>query len=234
MVGKISWVVTCEHASNAVPPKYEHLIPESCLSTHRGFDIGAEKYAQVLAKEISGKVFLGLYTRLLVDLNRSETNPHLYSEYTQTLPISEKKKLLKLYYKPFRKRVFDYIAREIKAGNSVIHLSCHSFTPELHGKVREMDVGILYDPHRSKEKAFAEKSKTELQKATSLAVRLNAPYRGTSDGHTTSLRLSFSQQQYIGIEIEINQRLFTKQVYPLWENVWFPLLVKILRQSTCP
>jgi predicted N-formylglutamate amidohydrolase len=229
MGAKISWVVTCEHASNKVPLKYESLIP--CLSTHRGYDIGAKRYAERLAKGIGAKLFLGTHTRLLIDLNRSETNPGLFSEYTKNFSESERKKLCSLYHKPFRKKVHDYIAREIKEGSLVIHLSCHSFTPELHGRLRDMDVGILYDPHRSKEKAFAKRWKVELQKSTSLALRLNAPYRGTSDGHTTFLRLCFSQKQYIGIEIEVNQRLFTKDFYPLWENVWFPKVCLYLERA---
>jgi len=233
MVSKISWVVTCEHASNTVPAKYKALFPKSLLSTHRGFDIGAKRYAESLAQEISGKLFLGTCTRLLVDLNRAEANPHVFSEYTKPLSISEKKKLCKLYHRPFRKKVYEHIAREINAGNLVIHLSCHSFTPELHGKARRMDIGLLYDPHRSKERAFAEKWKAKLQETASLSVRLNAPYRGTSDGHTAALRKSFSQEHYIGIEIEVNQRLFTKELYPVWENVWFPSLILSLRKLAC-
>ena len=31
-------------------------------------------------------------------------------------------------------------------GRRVIHISSHSFTPELNGKVRRADVGLLYDP----------------------------------------------------------------------------------------
>jgi hypothetical protein len=40
-----------------------------------------------------------------------------------------------------------------------------------------------------------------------LRVRLNYPYRGTSDGLTTALRREHAAASYIGIEIEMNQRL---------------------------
>ena len=38
-------------------------------------------------------------------------------------------------------------------GRRVIHISSHSFTPELDGKVRSADVGLLYHPGRHGEAA---------------------------------------------------------------------------------
>jgi hypothetical protein len=41
-----------------------------------------------------------------------------------------------------------------------------------------------------------------------MKVRFNYPYKGTSDGLTTTLRKKFGPQ-YVGIEIEINQKFFS-------------------------
>jgi hypothetical protein len=38
-------------------------------------------------------------------------------------------------------------------------------------------------------------------------VRRNAPYRGDSDGLTSALRRERSAERYLGIELELNQRL---------------------------
>jgi hypothetical protein len=35
---------------------------------------------------------------------------------------------------------------------------------------------------------------------------LNYPYQGTSDGFTTHLRKKFPDSQYVGIELEVNQK----------------------------
>ena len=43
--------------------------------------------------------------------------------------------------------------------------------------------------------------------APELRVRYNYPYRGDSDGLTTWLRKKHPAARYLGIEIEINQRL---------------------------
>jgi hypothetical protein len=41
---------------------------------------------------------------------------------------------------------------------------------------------------------------------------MNYPYLGKADGFTTSLRHQF-QERYIGIELELNQKLLVKEEY---------------------
>ena len=90
----------------------------------------------------------------------------------------------------------------------VIHLGIHSFTPILNNVVRNADVGILYDPARPWEAQVATSIIEEIQaRAPELRIRRNYPYLGKSDGLTTSLRKKFGPA-YVGIEIEINQKLF--------------------------
>ena len=86
-----------------------------------------------------------------------------------------------------------------------VHLSLHSFTPELKGRIRDADVGILYDPRCLGEMQFALKLQRNLKKQAHLRVRRNYPYKGCSDGMTRYLRTKFPQSKYIGIEIELNQ-----------------------------
>lgn len=43
-----------------------------------------------------------------------------------------------------------------------------------------------------------------------LRVRMNYPYRGNADGHTTSLRRMLPDARYLGIEIELNQALLQR------------------------
>ena len=89
----------------------------------------------------------------------------------------------------------------------VLHLSMHSFTPILHGKIRDADIGLLYDPTRELECKFCKDLGSLLKRETPFRVRYNYPYRGVADGFTTELRKSFSGKQYLGIEIEINQAI---------------------------
>jgi predicted N-formylglutamate amidohydrolase len=71
-----------------------------------------------------------------------------------------------------------------------------------------MDVGLLYDPARARERATAIAWQHELrERHPELRIRRNAPYRGTADGLTTALRRERSVRRYAGIEIELNQRI---------------------------
>ena len=91
-------------------------------------------------------------------------------------------------------------------GRRVIHISSHSFTPQLDGKRRVADVGLLYDPARCGEAALCARWKTALAAyAPQLRVRRNYPYAGKGDGLTSHLRRRFPPAAYVGIEVEINQ-----------------------------
>jgi predicted N-formylglutamate amidohydrolase len=82
----------------------------------------------------------------------------------------------------------------------------HSFTPVLDGRVRDVDVGFLYDPSRTPERDFVTAWIAALrERDPTLRLRRNQPYRGTSDGLTTSLRQRFDATRYLGIELEISQ-----------------------------
>jgi predicted N-formylglutamate amidohydrolase len=95
----------------------------------------------------------------------------------------------------------------------------HSFTPLFAGKVRTTDLGLLYDPQRASESRFITHWRKELEQHSTneLTIHRNRPYRGTSDGFTTSLRKQYSNECYLGIELELSQKwLSPKQLFPKW------------------
>ena len=70
------FVVTCEHASAAVPAPLRGLgLPAAILRSHHAFDVGALPAARALAKVCRAPLHLGKWSRLVVDLNRSEDHP---------------------------------------------------------------------------------------------------------------------------------------------------------------
>jgi len=96
----------------------------------------------------------------------------------------------------------------VSRGRRVIHISSHSFTPEFNGRVRNADVGLLYDPRRRREAALCTRWQAVLAAiAPELRVRRNYPYAGKGDGLASYLRRRFPRGAYIGIELEINQRI---------------------------
>jgi predicted N-formylglutamate amidohydrolase len=208
-VRPIKILLTCEHGGNQVPSAYRQLfVPHrELLRTHRGWDPGTKQLGELWHSKCGHELHASTVTRLLVDLNRSSHHPRVFSEITRVLPKNDRLDLLHAYHTPHREQIFTAIATAIRAGQRVLHLGIHSFTPVLDGQVRSADVGLLYDPSRPWELALCRLWRQKLISATLRPrVRLNYPYRGTSDGLTTSLRKQFSEDQYAGIELEVNQQ----------------------------
>ena len=204
-------MLTCEHASNKLPAAFKKAVPADVLKTHRAYDIGACAVFRKLVKFAKPEFFCeGKFSRLFVDLNRTITNKSAFSEYYEAFEASDKaaaekaKAQATAYWQEYR----DAIEKFVESAQTVIHLGIHSFTPVLNGKVRSTDIGILYDPSRPQERAYANVIKDEIKRLyPALKVRFNYPYKGTSDGLTTTLRKKFGPR-YVGIEIEINQKFF--------------------------
>ena len=175
------------------------------MESHRGYDPGALDLFHSL-KPLADFSCFSETSRLLVELNRSLHHSNLFSEYTGNLSGEEKSKILKSYYFPYREKVEREIEKAMQAGEKVLHLSIHSFTPKLNGIERNADIGLLYDPSKKAEKAFCARMKQELlAEGLELRVRFNYPYLGKADGFTTHLRKVFPEN-YSGIELEVNQK----------------------------
>lgn len=201
-------VVSCEHASNAVPARYRPLFAphRAALASHRGYDRGALAMARALAAAFGAPLAAASATRLLVDANRSHGHPQLYSFVTRGANPMLRREIFERHYLPHRRRVEALIRRSIRSGQPTLHLSCHSFTASLEGVARNADVGLLYDPARAEEAALCAAWQRELRiVAPDLRVRRNYPYLGKSDGFTTWWRQRHPETVYLGIELELNQ-----------------------------
>jgi predicted N-formylglutamate amidohydrolase len=207
--GGQSLVITCEHGGNRIPSPYRDLFHahQALLDSHRGFDPGALVMARALATAFAAPVVASTVSRLLVDLNRSVGHPRHYFEATRNEPAEVRQRILKHYYQPYRTQAERLVRQAIADHSHVIHLSSHSFTPELDGKVRNADIGLLYDPARPGEADLCERWKAALKVcAPDLRVRRNYPYAGKGDGLTAWFRQRLPPGAYVGIELEINQK----------------------------
>lgn len=205
----IGFVVSCEHASNAIPAPYAAAFAHArpLLDSHEGYDAGALQMGRDLALALGAPLVAGKASRLLVDLNRAEDNAGLFSAISRGFDAEARRRILDAHYRPYRDRVRAAVERRLRAGERVIHVASHSFTPELDGAVRDADLGLLYDPARQGEATLChawQQSLTDI--APALRVRSNYPYTGTSDGLTTALRRLFPGDRYLGIELEVNQK----------------------------
>lgn len=214
-------VVTCEHGGNRVPAAFQPAFRGKALllRSHEGLDAGALVLARDVARTLRAPLHYSTTTRLLIDLNRSLEHPRLFSVATRGLPKETREKLVRRYWLPYRATATEQIQAALGRGRTVLHLSVHSFTPVFKGVRRTVDLGILHDPARPSETAFAGRWQEALaRQLPGLEIRRNQPYRGTSDGFTTALRGTLPETRYLGLEIEVNQR-FPKGAPTRWREV---------------
>lgn len=207
-------VLTCEHGGNDVPSQHASLFEgaQEVLNSHRGYDLGILPVAFHIASALSVPIIFSTTTRLLVELNRTRSNPQLLSQYSRVLSREDQSKLIEAYHTPYITRVQTMIDALIQSEHRVLHVGMHSFTDALDGHQRNLDIAHLFDPDRASEQSMAELWQAALNKANpTMRYWFNEPYQGIDDGLTTSLRSRYSPMSYAGIEIEVRQGLLTTQ-----------------------
>jgi predicted N-formylglutamate amidohydrolase len=207
---RCGFVVSCEHASNAVPAALDLRVDLAVLASHVAWDSGAEPVAAALAAALGVTLLAGDWTRLVADLNRPEISaaviPHVAFGVAVPGNMGADRELrLARYHRPYWARVEAAIEAALTSGRC-IHVSVHSFSADyLIGQVpRDFDVGLLYDPTFPGEVALADSLARGLETA-GLIVRRNQPYAGTDEGLVQTLRHRYASDPYTGFEIELNQ-----------------------------
>lgn len=207
-------VLSCEHASNRVPVRFDNLgLDVRALCSHIAWDIGAREVTRSFARALGCNAYEGRWSRLVADLNRSANHRKVIAESSFGVEVpgncgidlEERARRIETYWRPYRDAVESDVRAAIARAGLCVHLSVHSFTPEVDGHVRNADVGILFDPRRRREADLARRWALGIA-AAGLRVRLNYPYRGTADGLCKALRERLPASAYVGVEIELNQR----------------------------
>ena len=215
MVGRPRLLFSAEHATCAVPPQLEAACAsrraQRLLQSHRGWDAGSLDIARFLAEYFRAPFVEAKVSRLVVDANRSPSHRSVFSELTDRLSPQQRLVLLQEYHAPHWSKVERLVQRLAQRG-PVLHCAMHSFTPRWKGKIRNTEIGLLYDPRRGGERKVVLDLQARLRASTELTVHRNSPYRGISDGLPTRLRQKFPASNYWGLEIEINQKLIPRDL----------------------
>ncbi len=201
------FVFTCEHASAAMPDRYAGLGLDSAdLTDHVAWDIGAAALARRLADGFAAPLVESGCSRLVVDCNRDLADHDLIVAETHgvvvpgnaALDAAERAHRIDRWHRPYHDAI-DEVLRE--RGAETVLVSVHSFTPELRGQKRALEVGVLYDDHLPLAGTLADALAT-----TGLVVRHNEPYSGL-DGLIYSARLHGTRHGLRYVELEVNNGL---------------------------
>lgn len=181
--GESRILLLCDHASNALPEGGLGLDP-LLLSTHIAHDIGAAAVTRALAKAYGAPAFLGVWSRLLVDLNRGPDDPTILMKLSDGSIIpgnaradqQELARRVAAFHAPYHAAI---AAKLDSMGADAVVISMHSFTPVWKGQPRPWEVGILYD----RDRRLADPLMARLREA-GFAVGDNEPYSGALEGDT--------------------------------------------------
>lgn len=212
-------VVSVEHASLKVPRDLGNLgLPRAWLQSHHGWDPGAAAVGRLLAGALGAPLHLGRWSRLVADVNRSAFHPRVVPRTTggrripanQDLGPKERRERIARYWQPYREAVEADLDRAVATHGRVLHISIHSFVERLGGQERRFEIGLLYDPGRRRERAMADRLHRRLA-AAGYRVRRNQPYSGLDDGFCMRMRAGRLAASYVGMEIEMNQRVVRRE-----------------------
>jgi predicted N-formylglutamate amidohydrolase len=206
-----AFAFTCEHASNVVPAPYADLgLGPLELADHVAWDIGAGALARRLAEAFGAPLVESACSRLVIDCNRDLHDHDLIVTDThgvavpgnQHLSAADREDRIARWHRPYHDAIDAML--EGRPAETIL-VSIHSFTPELRGTKRELEVGVLYDDHVPLAGALA-----DAIAAQELVVRHNEPYSGM-DGLIHSARVHGTRHRLRYVELEMNNGLLRNE-----------------------
>jgi predicted N-formylglutamate amidohydrolase len=209
--GKFPLVLTCEHASYALPQEYQNLgLSLAEVQRHIGWDIGARAVVAYLTQLLDVPAICSRYSRLLIDCNR-DLNDHdlIVHESDRTIIVGnrevspeERQNRIDQFYRPYHEAI-DALLAERRNHQPVMLLSIHSFTPVLGKKERRFDLGVLFDRYEDLAQEVGGRLNHHGHR-----VRYNEPYSGY-EGLIFSARSHGERNELVYLELEINNSLIS-------------------------
>lgn len=178
------FLITCDHASNAVPDWVNGgalgLAPED-MQRHIAYDIGCAGVTRRLSQLLDSPAILSRFSRLVVDPNRGEDDPTLVTQlYDGTIvpgnrhiTQAELEERLDRLYRPYHDTIDQLMAPDL------IYVAVHSFTPRLSGRSpRPWHMTVL----SADDKRFTAPLLAEMEADPDIHTAENEPYVGNLRG----------------------------------------------------
>jgi len=188
--GQAPVLIVSDHGGRCVPESLADLgLAAEYFDRHIAYDIGAQAITRCLADRLNARAVLGVYSRLVVDLNRHPEAPDCIPAVSDRIPIPANQGLsaqhraqrIKAFHTPYHDAIKTQCAAlQQHHGHPPVLFSIHSFTPSLNGKDRVWDMGVLWNKDPRLPLALME----HLNRWDGLQVGDNAPYSGRDLAHT--------------------------------------------------
>ena len=227
------WLVTCDHARNAVPDFVsggDLGLPPEDMNRHIAYDIGAEGVARELARLLRGACVGAGFSRLAIDPNRGEDDPTLLMRICDGTVVPgnrragarEREARLERLHRPYHAAVDALAARR----SDTIIVAVHSFTPQLRGKPpRPWHVGVLH----AEDERLSRPLVAELRREGDLCVGVNEPYSGHLPGDSVCRHALRHGRPNALLELR-NDLIETPEARTAWARRLAPILEDAARQ----
>ncbi len=220
------WLVTCDHATNRVPPDLGDTlgIAPDDMSRHIAYDVGAAGVAHRLAEVLDAPFIMSDFSRLVIDPNRGEDDPTLLMRLydgtiipaNRAVDQAEVERRLDAYYRPYHAA----LARLASRRDDTRILSIHSFTRQLKGRPpRPWHVGVLF----AEDRRLSDPVVARLRAEPDLCVGVNQPYGGHLEGDAIDRHAIKISRPNVLIEVR-NDLIETEHDQIAWAERLAPIL----------
>ena len=191
--GRGPLLLVCDHASREFPAARARLgLSEEASQRHIAWDIGAAELTRAVARSFDAPAVLAGYSRLLIDCNRSLSDPSSIVAASDGVPVPGNRRLTSVerelrarsFFEPYHDAVTQRL-EELRRRRLIPALvSMHSFTPVLGKVPRPWHVGVLWD----RDARIAVPLLERLRAVKGLVVGDNLPYSGRHPADYTVAR----------------------------------------------
>lgn len=226
------WLVTCDHASNRVPPDVcggDLGVSAEDMARHIAWDVGACGLAEALGAALDSPVICSDFSRLVIDANRGPEDPTLVMRlYDGTIipgnarvDAAEVERRMATLYRPYHDALAHLAARR---ADTVI-LAVHSFTPCLKGRSpRPWHVGVLYSHLDDR---LSRRLIDRLRAEPDLCIGENEPYAGHLPGDSIDQHALQAGRHNTLIELR-NDLISDAAGQAAWAARLAPILTEVL------
>ncbi|SMX43203.1 N-formylglutamate amidohydrolase [Octadecabacter ascidiaceicola] len=227
------WLITCDHASNAVPPCIgggSLGLPDADMQRHIAYDVGAAGVTRALADALDAPAVLSNFSRMVIDPNRGLDDPTLLMKLydgsvipaNRDADLVEKARRVDAFHAPYHNAYADLAARQ----DDTVIVAMHSFTPQLNGRPpRPWHIGILHAHDDRLSNALLDLLHTE----DDLCVGKNEPYIGHLPGDAIDRHALQTGRANTLIELR-NDLIETEDQQVAWAERLAPILTNALIQ----
>jgi predicted N-formylglutamate amidohydrolase len=229
--GSAKLLLVGDHASNAMPESLGQLgLEDWVLERHVAYDIGSRALIEHLSLHLDAPAVLAGYSRLVIDLNRSLSDPTAIPEISDGIVVPGNRDLserarqdrIASFYTPYRQTIDAMLKHYRDRGIVPAFISVHTFTPEMAGRARPWHIGLLWDKDPRIPAPLMERLR---EHPFGIHVGDNEPYSGrhpadyTIDHHAEASGIPY-------VSIEVRQDLVDS---PEGAEQWATILHEALR-----